>query len=299
MPLNPNGKIDKPALPFPDTAQLVSTQHPVHTSTEKVIREIWTGLLPGAPGIIGLDDDFFDLGGHSILATRLTFELRKAFVVDMPLSLVFAKPTVGELARAIDGLRNADLGLTWEQKDANKTQSNGLSLSKPSNTNHSVVKLDYAADFERLRSSLVPTYPSLPGEFYTRQLTVFLTGATGFLGGFILRDLLSRRSRVKKVICLVRGSTSEDAINRLRMNSEDRGIWDDDWLVESRLTVITGDLSQAKFGLDDRLWSQITEEVDAVLHNGAWVRQNLFCMRLAGSFMSGALGLPVRQAPSC
>lgn len=301
MPLNPNGKIDKPALPFPDTAQLTPAQHPVHSSTENVVRQIWTALLPGAPTIITLDDNFFDLGGHSILATRLIFELRKTFVINVPLGLVFDKPTIRELALAIDGLRNADLGLTWEGKDRrDKTLINGSSSSTPSNANSAVAQVDYATDFEHLRTSLHQTYPSLSSDFPTRQLTVFLTGATGFLGAFILRDLLSRRSRVKKVFCLVRASSPDEALNRLRQSGRDRGIWDDNWLVESRLTVITGDLSQANFGLDDQSWSQITEDVDAILHNGAWVRPSclkttcwLTCVRCIGFTLMPNSELPM------
>ncbi|TFY78984.1 hypothetical protein EWM64_g5026 [Hericium alpestre] len=89
MPLNPNGKIDKPALPFPDTAQAASIEPqapaaglPTATATEQAMQAIWTRILPNAPSPIPLDESFFDLGGHSILATRLIFEIRKAFVVN-------------------------------------------------------------------------------------------------------------------------------------------------------------------------------------------------------------------------
>jgi hypothetical protein len=98
MPLNPNGKIDKPALPFPDTALQApvsaSAKSQKLTPTQKTIHDVWMSLLPAPPGAIELDENFFDLGGHSILATRATFELRKAFVVDVPLGLVFDQPTI-------------------------------------------------------------------------------------------------------------------------------------------------------------------------------------------------------------
>lgn len=90
MPLNPNGKIDKPALPFPDTAEAASvptqtsSEKAKLTSTELAISAIWAKLLPSSPSSIPIDESFFDLGGHSILATRLIFELRKTFVVDAP-----------------------------------------------------------------------------------------------------------------------------------------------------------------------------------------------------------------------
>ena len=95
MPLNPNGKIDKPALPFPDTAQLAVVdaaradgKQSTATPTETAIQAIWTRILTNTSSI-PLDENFFDLGGHSILATRLIFEIRKAFLVDAPLGLVF------------------------------------------------------------------------------------------------------------------------------------------------------------------------------------------------------------------
>ena len=131
MPLNPNGKIDKPALPFPDTAAAASIE-PRHTAgtqklspTEERVRAIWASILPNAPQPIPLDESFFDLGGHSILATRLVFELRKAFVVDAPLGLVFDAPTIAGLAAAVDTLRNADLGLNSGEPatQANETKS--------------------------------------------------------------------------------------------------------------------------------------------------------------------------------
>ena len=72
MPLNPNGKIDKPALPFPDTAQLASAhdtrregEGPSATPTEEAMRAIWARVLPNAPNPIPLDENFFDLGGQN------------------------------------------------------------------------------------------------------------------------------------------------------------------------------------------------------------------------------------------
>ena len=277
MPLNPNGKIDKPVLPFPDTAQLASIQHRVPTvlaasepvtATERTLQAIWATLLPDAFTPIPLTDDFFDLGGHSILATRLIFEIRKSFVVNAPLGLVFDRPTIRGLAGAIDELRDADFGFTWEHN----SDTPAAVVDGQSPQSGTTQQVDYASDFEHLRSSLKSTYPSLPLVFPTGQLTIFLTGASGFLGAFILRDLLSSQTRVKKVICLVRAPTSHDALRRLQDSGRDRGVWNDAWVKESRLEVVTGDLSQPKFGLDGSQWSQISEDADVILHNGAWVR---------------------------
>ncbi|ODO05730.1 L-aminoadipate-semialdehyde dehydrogenase [Cryptococcus amylolentus CBS 6273] len=253
LPLNPNGKIDKPALPFPDTSLL--TPAPAASTadlspTQKTIHDIWLRLLPSPPPQVALDENFFDMGGHSILATRLIFEIRKTFVVNAPLGLVFDKPTIGGQAAEIDSLRTADLsGAGEEAVEAEKA-------------------IDYAADVEILGKEL-PTFAPLPADFASKDITVFLTGATGFLGAFILRDLLGRR--VKKVICLVRAKTPEQGLQRLRDSGEGRGAWDEEWVEQGRIEAVVGDLAEDKFGLDQAAWDRVAVDADAVLHNGAIV----------------------------
>nr|ODN94598.1 L-aminoadipate-semialdehyde dehydrogenase [Cryptococcus depauperatus CBS 7855] len=253
LPLNPNGKVDKPALPFPDTTLLApapATSTVGFTPSQKTVHDIWLSLLPSPPSHIALDENFFDMGGHSILATRLVFEIRKAFVVNVPLGLVFDKPTISGQAAEIDLLRNADLdGAGNSSVDAEKA-------------------VDYAKDVESLGKEL-PSFNALPADFATKELTVFLTGATGFLGAFILKDLLSRR--VKKVICLVRAKSPDQGLQRLRESGEGRGAWDEEWVAQDRVEAVVGDLAEDKFGLSQAEWDRIAVETDAILHNGAIV----------------------------
>ena len=261
MPLNPNGKIDKPALPFPDTAK-ASYAAPMTSknSTERKLQAIWASILPNAPLPIPTDESFFDLGGHSILATRLIFEIRKVFVIDAPLGLVFEESTIAGLVRAVDALRNRDLGI------AQPSMAGGLALPKP----NAPAPLEYGQDYHLLCEKLQSSYPS-PASIGSRSVTVFLTGATGFLGAFILQELLSRKTRVEKVICLVRASSAQQGLERLMQGSNDRGAWDDDWLQSGRLEVVAGDLNLEFFGLGNDTWRRIAEEADVVLHNGALV----------------------------
>ncbi|GME76367.1 unnamed protein product [[Candida] boidinii] len=87
LPLNPNGKVDKPKLSVPSVEQLnqvaklsVNENSDVEfTEMEKKIRDLWVSVLPNTPSSVSPSDSFFDLGGHSILATRMIFELRKTF----------------------------------------------------------------------------------------------------------------------------------------------------------------------------------------------------------------------------
>ncbi|KAI0064915.1 large subunit of L-aminoadipate-semialdehyde dehydrogenase [Artomyces pyxidatus] len=271
MPLNPNGKIDKPALPFPDTAQAASVEHrPVTgarkaTATEEVMQGIWARIMPNAPIPIPLDESFFDLGGHSILATRLIFEIRKAFIVNAPLGLIFDEPTISGLASAVDVLRNADLGL------ADEVTAGPLAPPAGGAKAAAMPAVPYGKDLDALLPKLRVQYPPIPTDIFGRPVTVFLTGATGFLGAFILHDLLSRESRVQKVICLVRASTGDKALERLRQGASDRGVWHEDWIQNSRLEVVCGDLDQDGFGLEQSTWKRLTEECDVVIHNGALV----------------------------
>lgn len=226
-------------------------------------------MLPNAPEIIPLGESFFDLGGHSILATRLIFEIRKLFVVEAPLGLIFAQPTISGLAAVVDTLRDPDFGIALQ--DSNST---------PPSPGHTVdgmerklmpVVVEYGQDFEHLVPRLHGSYPPLPSDFDTRALTVFLTGATGYLGAFVLRDLLQRQQRVQKVICLVRSPSVEKGLERLKEGSTNRGVWDEEWVASGRLEVVTGDLGQDLFGMNASTWARIAGEADVVLHNGALV----------------------------
>lgn len=266
MPLNPNGKIDKPSLPFPDTVQAASiesrrTGTQAVNPTEATIRAIWSNILPNAPSPIPLDENFFDLGGHSILATRLIFEIRKAFVIEAPLGLVFDHQTVAGQAVQVDVLKNADLGLDYKVPAP-------TSVPLPESSKR---VMEYGTDYEALKQRLRESYSPLAGDFGAKGLRVFLTGATGFLGAFVLKDLL-RTDRVSKVLCLVRDASQEKAMERLRLSSTGRGVWDEQWIQSARLEILCGDLDQAYFGLSAEVWQKVANEVDVIIHNGAFVR---------------------------
>ncbi|WP_215545187.1 non-ribosomal peptide synthetase [Amycolatopsis sp. CA-230715] len=100
LPLNPNGKVDKTALPEPDReSSAVVTYRPPGDATEEVLVRIWADLL-GAERV-GVDDDFFDLGGDSITSVRLTSRIRSTFDIDISPREVFDNPTVARLADSI------------------------------------------------------------------------------------------------------------------------------------------------------------------------------------------------------
>jgi amino acid adenylation domain-containing protein len=105
MPLTPNGKIDRRALPAPDTTRPETTRRFVapRNATEETLAGIVLAVLNLQQ--VGVDDDFFELGGHSLLATQVISRLREAFYVELPLREIFEHPTVGELAQVISRLQ--------------------------------------------------------------------------------------------------------------------------------------------------------------------------------------------------
>ena len=102
MPLTPNGKVDRNALPVPDHGDLALERVFVapQTPTEAVVAGVWAEVLRSGH-LIGIHDNFFDLGGHSLLVTQVVARLRKAFQVEIPLRWLFESPTVAELAERI------------------------------------------------------------------------------------------------------------------------------------------------------------------------------------------------------
>ncbi len=102
LPRTPNGKLDRNALPAPTRGALPHRAAPsrqCRSPVEDALAAIWAEVL----GIdeVGADEDFFDLGGHSLLAVRVVTRVRAALGADLPLRVMFDRPTVAGLARAV------------------------------------------------------------------------------------------------------------------------------------------------------------------------------------------------------
>ncbi|GAG13090.1 unnamed protein product, partial [marine sediment metagenome] len=106
IPLSPNGKVDRKALPAPSRPVSSAEYVAPKTRLEEQLSAIWAGLL----GLerIGTGDDFFLLGGHSLLAVRMVAEISSRLAIDLPVAAVFALPTVAELAGRIQSLRRGE-----------------------------------------------------------------------------------------------------------------------------------------------------------------------------------------------
>jgi amino acid adenylation domain-containing protein/thioester reductase-like protein len=241
LPLTPNGKLDRRALPPPDQARAALDAGYVApgTPTETLLAEIWARTL----GLqrVGAQDNFFDLGGHSLLATQLIFRIRDALHCDVPLRLLFDTPTVAGMARMIDGLQTGQVA---------------LAAGDPVAALAAEVRLD--DDITAL--GLPPLAPAAPRR-------ILLTGATGFLGAFLLAELLQQTRA--ELHCLVRADSPAAGAARLRAALGEYGLWQESF--GPRIVPVVGDLAQPRLGLSPEQFVALAEQIDTIYHNGALV----------------------------
>nr|BFE27880.1 hypothetical protein GCM10010200_001310 [Actinomadura rugatobispora] len=242
LPLNANGKLDRGALPKPDRAAGAPGRSP-RTPLERRLCELFAETL-GLAGV-GVDDDFFDLGGHSLLVTRLAGRIRRELGTAVRAGALFERSTVERLAELLEGTAEGGTGASTEAEPPVPADLEAEAVLDPS------IKAAGAA-------------PVLDGG--VRR--VLLTGATGFLGAFLAHELLERTDA--EVWCLVRAATPgqargrvEQALDRYRLNPGPAA--------RNRIVGVPGDLERPRLGLDDTAFTELAERIDLIVHNGATV----------------------------
>ncbi|MEH2290126.1 thioester reductase domain-containing protein [Nostoc sp.] len=110
-------------------------------------------------------------------------------------------------------------------------------------------------------------YPELPIPATLEPSCIFLTGATGFVGAFLLYELLQQTS--SDIYCLIRDKSTELAQDKLRNCLKSYLLWDEDF--SSRIIPVIGDLSQPLLGLSESKFYEFAGKIDVIYHNGAWV----------------------------
>ncbi|AXB58529.1 polyketide synthase [Flavobacterium fluviale] len=128
FPITPNGKIDKKNLPLPeftrpDSAPLFKKPN---SQLEKDIAKIWSEELKIES--VGIDDDFFDMGGSSVLAQKVTTSMRQKLSKDVPVSKIYIHPTIRELAASFEQNTNEENPFSFKDRTENKINSSDIAI---------------------------------------------------------------------------------------------------------------------------------------------------------------------------
>ena len=136
IPLTPNGKVDRGALPTPLHTGLTAAYVAARNETEELVAGIWAEAL--GMERVGVEDNFFKIGGHSLLATQVLSRVRKVFQVEIPLRHLFEQPTVAYLA----------LMITREQHKQDQKTSTVITRINPENEINLLTNLERLSDEE-------------------------------------------------------------------------------------------------------------------------------------------------------
>ncbi len=110
LPLTPNGKVNREALPLPALSEIANTNFVApRTPVEETLAGIWRETLGLAQ--VGVESNFFDLGGHSLMATRVASQIRERCGIELPLRVLFESPTIAALAHHLEAAQSKDTEL--------------------------------------------------------------------------------------------------------------------------------------------------------------------------------------------
>jgi len=233
--LTASGKIDREKLKKFDSTQIINLKSytPPCTEVEHRLVSIWSELLSVNP--IGIHDDFFNLGGHSLILTNLSIKLMDELNYVLSLQQFFKLPTIAYLANLI---------------------SNQKSSKSSANRNHLLLQ----------DKILAPSIQPLSGIKHKERKFILLTGASGFLGVHLLYELY--RMTNATIYCLIRCNSISEAFRKLENELDKYRL---NITSMERIIPICGDLSKAQLGLSKVDYKDMSEKIDAIYHNGAYV----------------------------
>jgi amino acid adenylation domain-containing protein/thioester reductase-like protein len=250
-----SGKADFKRLPPPPPpvaksrgAAIMKDKSSIHDSNINIetIAEMWSISLNMPVNTITIEHNFFDLGGHSLTLADLSARLSRTFGFPVPLTRLVGNPTLEGHLEVVQSSRDGHTAAVQADLPA-------------------VLCAD---------SILPPEFqpPGAPMVPLREAKTVLLTGATGFLGGFLLRDLLDET--IAKIVCLVRFNdpSEEDGpagMARLRRNLLDLGLWSDS--IMDRIEILPGNISRKRLGLSPDTFEELAGRVQVIIHAAATV----------------------------
>ncbi|MFC4592048.1 type I polyketide synthase [Sphaerisporangium corydalis] len=222
--------------------------------------DIWRDLF-GTD--LSVEDDFFALGGDSLLATRLLLRVNREFGVALMLKDLMAAPSVRRQAAAVARATAPGAKDTPAQDGASPQAGTPREDAREEGAREEGALPGIAADV-RLDPSITVAADAPEGP---EGDAVFLTGATGYLGAHLLRELLDRTPW--QVRCLVRASTAAEGHRRVLGVLREHGL--DGNVPGERIVAVPGDLSAPLLGLTEAAFDELARTTAAIYHCGARV----------------------------
>ncbi|WP_379129624.1 thioester reductase domain-containing protein [Paenibacillus sp. sgz500958] len=217
------------------------------TETELKIAELWGEVLNIDQ--VGVLDNFFGLGGTSIMAAQLIVKFKNAFGVKLPVRIFFDNSSVEQMAMYIDALK----------LDEDKQELNETAVSNFRYKTREFLKSEVWLD-EKITGQ-----KEWEARGNGRIENVLLTGGTGFLGAFLLEELIARTDY--HIVLLVRSGNIQSGYERIIENMKQYDLWKE--VYRSRFEVYTGDLSKPLLGQSIKSFNELAEKIDMIYHAGA------------------------------
>ena len=235
FPLTPNGKLDRKALPAPEGITRTEMFTAPRNMLEQQLLAIWQSVLKQKE--ISVFDNFFELGGHSLLATQLVYRIKEKIGLQTSLADFFMNPTIANLALVLN--------------PETKSRINQVHM--------------YLNDLKLC--SEIPKIDKIPSTLRVKPKAILLTGATGFLGSYLLRELINETGAI--IYCTVRPPLRVKAQDYL---SKQLARFKLEALAHNnRVIAIEADLAKPKLGFSDKVFSELAAKIDSIYHCGALV----------------------------
>ncbi|KAJ5942047.1 hypothetical protein N7516_002215 [Penicillium verrucosum] len=246
MPLNNHAKVDRKHLTHIFCQRWQSQNSALNNlcrDTRSILANLWANILASPKPSYRDDDDFFNLGGTSLQASLLISHIRRTFDTEVSLLTLYDNSSLGALTATIEEHRGGKFETVRNESEiwvADTKLADDLPM--PSGT-----PVDWCRDVEG---------------------RIFFTGATGFVGAFMLADLL-RMPHVHQIGCLVRAKSAAVGKERLRTAMAKYDLWEDRFA--DKLLAFPGLLEDKYLGLGLARFKELANWASVVFHLGARV----------------------------
>lgn len=249
--VNDNYRIPLPTYPFEHKRYWIErrelqkneSRHVNQRSDSALDETVEQQLLVIFKKLLGFEDleinsNFFMLGGDSLLGVELIALVKDKFKLNLPLNALFESPTIEEIAKLIE-----------------TAQTEGVAKALAGRTNEAALDLQLAQNIQ----------PQSEFQYQVNPTAILLTGATGFLGSFILHELLEKTTAT--IYCLVRTVSVDEGFARIQKVFHQYSLSGLDQ--KDRIHIVPGDLSEPQFGLDTSQYQALAGSIYTIYHCGA------------------------------